>query len=49
MATIVEKRNGQTIYRSPNTVDIPAVDLLTFLFGRWYKDKIHPLASFSIA
>ncbi|KAF6835650.1 AMP-binding enzyme [Colletotrichum plurivorum] len=32
MATIVEKHNGQTIYRSPNTIDIPSVDLLTFLF-----------------
>ncbi|KAK2000973.1 AMP-binding enzyme [Colletotrichum falcatum] len=32
MATIVEKRDGQTIYRSPDTIDIPSVDLLTFLF-----------------
>ncbi|KAK2016825.1 AMP-binding enzyme [Colletotrichum eremochloae] len=32
MATIVEKRGGQTIYRSPDTIDIPSVDLLTFLF-----------------
>ncbi|KAK1585008.1 AMP-binding enzyme [Colletotrichum navitas] len=32
MATIVEKRDGQTIYRSPDTIDIPNVDLLTFLF-----------------
>ncbi|TDZ37478.1 putative acyl-coenzyme A synthetase [Colletotrichum spinosum] len=32
MATIVEKRGGQTIYRSPNHIDLPQVDLLTFLF-----------------
>ncbi|KAI8281917.1 putative acyl-coenzyme A synthetase [Colletotrichum sp. SAR11_57] len=32
MATIVEKRGGQTIYRSPDTIDLPKVDLLTFLF-----------------
>ncbi|KAJ0166139.1 putative acyl-coenzyme A synthetase [Colletotrichum tanaceti] len=32
MSTIVEKRGGQTIYRSPDTIDLPSVDLLTFLF-----------------
>ncbi|KAF9869759.1 AMP-binding enzyme [Colletotrichum karsti] len=32
MTTIVEKRNGQTIYRSPDHIDLPKVDLLTFLF-----------------
>ncbi|KAK2026948.1 AMP-binding enzyme [Colletotrichum zoysiae] len=32
MATIVEKRDGHTIYRSPDTIDVPSVDLLTFLF-----------------
>ncbi|GKT48210.1 putative acyl-coenzyme A synthetase [Colletotrichum spaethianum] len=32
MATVVENRDGQTIYRSPNTIDLPKVDLLTFLF-----------------
>ncbi|CCF40238.1 AMP-binding enzyme [Colletotrichum higginsianum] len=32
MTTIVEKRGGQTIYRSPDTLDLPSVDLLTFLF-----------------
>ncbi|GKT83854.1 AMP-binding enzyme [Colletotrichum tofieldiae] len=32
MATVVEKRDGQTIYRSPDIIDLPKVDLLTFLF-----------------
>ncbi|KZL87453.1 amp-binding enzyme [Colletotrichum incanum] len=32
MATVVEKWDGQTIYRSPDTIDLPKVDLLTFLF-----------------
>ncbi|UQC79461.1 AMP-binding enzyme [Colletotrichum lupini] len=32
MATVVEKRGGQTIYKSPDHIDLPKVDLLTFLF-----------------
>ncbi|KAK1979300.1 AMP-binding enzyme [Colletotrichum cereale] len=40
MATIVEKRDGQTIYRSPDTIDIPDVDLLTFLFGS-SNERLH--------
>ncbi|WYZ35152.1 hypothetical protein EsH8_I_001428 [Colletotrichum jinshuiense] len=32
MATIFEKRGSQTIYKSPDTIDLPKVDLLTFLF-----------------
>ncbi|KAK1625529.1 AMP-binding enzyme [Colletotrichum phormii] len=32
MGTVVEKRGGQTIYKSPDHIDLPKVDLLTFLF-----------------
>ncbi|KAH6677022.1 AMP-binding enzyme [Plectosphaerella plurivora] len=31
MATIFERRNGQIIYKSPNTLKVPNLDLLTFL------------------
>ncbi|OLN88136.1 putative acyl-coenzyme A synthetase [Colletotrichum chlorophyti] len=41
MATIVEKRGGQTIYRSPDTIDLPKVDLLTFLFDSPNKRLHH--------
>lgn len=36
MATVVEKRGDQTIYKSPDHIDLPKVDLLTFLFGESY-------------
>jgi len=31
--TLIEKRGSQTIYRCDTNVPIPAVDLLTLLFG----------------
>nr|XP_036582525.1 AMP-binding enzyme [Colletotrichum truncatum]KAF6791229.1 AMP-binding enzyme [Colletotrichum truncatum] len=40
MTTIVEKRGGQTIYRSPDTIELPKVDLLTFLFDH-PNERLH--------
>ncbi|KAM0276093.1 hypothetical protein ACHAQH_007112 [Verticillium albo-atrum] len=41
MASIVEKRGSETIYRSLETVDIPNLDLLSFLFEKWKAQERH--------
>ncbi|ROT35245.1 AMP-binding enzyme [Sodiomyces alkalinus F11] len=40
MATVVERRGEQVIYRSPVTLDIPSLDILTFLFDNPHNDKL---------
>ncbi|KAF3344682.1 hypothetical protein VdG2_06868 [Verticillium dahliae VDG2] len=40
MASIVEKRGDTIIYRAPNSVDIPSLDLLSFLFENPQNDRL---------
>ncbi|KAF3351886.1 hypothetical protein VdG1_09498 [Verticillium dahliae VDG1] len=40
MASIVEKRGDTIIYRAPNSVDIPSLDLLSFLFKNPQNDRL---------
>ncbi|KAG7124841.1 putative acyl-coenzyme A synthetase like protein [Verticillium longisporum] len=40
MASIVEKRGDTTIYRAPNSVEIPSLDLLSFLFENPQNDRL---------